>query len=252
MLGNAVLRYFDMKRDDYQVITTQSRWGDAEFVEEMNKVDADFIINCIGVIPQKKPQTEMYKLVNHDLPVFLETLGIPVIHPTTDCEFSGTIPKDQKYTKADIRNVTDDYGASKASISQLIEKDFVNTKMMRVSIIGHELNSHTSLLDWFLNSEGEVQGYVNHYWNGITTLEWAKQCEHLMNAWETSPRLNQYGTSEVRSKCDLLLDIRDVYGKQITVKPFIAPTGANKCLESDISLPPITSQLRELKKFYYK
>jgi dTDP-4-dehydrorhamnose reductase len=64
--------------------------------------------------------------------------------------------------------------------------------MIRVSIIGHELSSNYSLLDWFLNSDGTVNGYDDHYWNGVTTLAWAKICSSIMNNWDTVPTLNQY------------------------------------------------------------
>ena len=185
-----------------------------------------------------------------ELPALLERLGIPTVLPSTDCEFSGQISNPKKYTKKDTRDAQDEYGKSKAEISRLVETSFKNTKIIRTSIIGHEERTHLSLLDWFLNSEGTVNGYTNHYWNGITTLEWAKLCKNLIENWNNSPILNQYGTQEIRSKYDLLNDIKDVYSKNININPFESPTEVNKCLESDREIPPITEQLKELKLFY--
>ena len=134
-----------------EIITTEKRWGDTTFKSKLENTDASVIINCIGAIPQKKPSDERYIDINVNLPIFLESLGKRIIHPTTDCEFSGDLDQSEAYTKLHQRDAKDAYGKSKAKISELIENSFKNTKMIRVSIIGHELSSNFSLLDWFLN-----------------------------------------------------------------------------------------------------
>ncbi len=249
MLGNAVYRYFSTLTN-YDIHTLETRFGEPTFTDEIKKIFPDYIVNCIGIIPQKNPAAELYTKINIELPVALEELGIPVVHPSTDCEFSGNIGNASLYSKKDIRDAKDDYGKSKAVISEKIEKEFKNTKIIRTSIIGHEEKTHLSLLDWFLNSEGEVNGYTNHYWNGITTLEWAKQCQNLIENWESHPALNQYSTGDIRSKFDLLNDIKEVYTKDIKVNPFEATETVNKCLTSDKEIPTIKEQLKELKEFY--
>ena len=251
MLGNAVFKYFSAKKN-YLVTTTDEKWDDVSFKQKLKDTDADIIINCIGIIPQGKPPISDYQKVNVNLPIFLETLGKKIIHPSTDCEFSGNIPSDIKYKKTDKRNARDDYGKSKADISRLIENNFKNTKSIRTSIIGHEVSSHLAFLDWFLNSSDQVNGYINHYWNGITTLEWAKLCEKLIENWNTSPVLNQYGTKKNMSKYDVLEIIKNVYKKDIHILKFEAPENSNKCLESDIEIIPLKEQLKELKTFYNK
>jgi dTDP-4-dehydrorhamnose reductase len=252
MLGRAVHLYFTTKKNDFVVLTINERWGTEDFKKILQEADVEVIINCIGLIPQKKPSNEEYERVNVDLPIFLETLGKKIIHPSTDCEFSGNIDTDIKYSKQDVRDAEDVYGKSKAKISVLIEKSFTNTKIIRTSIIGHELNSHLSLLDWFLFSEEAVNGYINHYWNGITTLEWAKLCAEIINNWDKFPVLNQYGTLEIRSKYVLLNEIKHVYNKNIKINNFKALEKVNKCLESDKHIKPIREQLQELKSFYKK
>lgn len=252
MLGNAVYKYFSKKPEDFSLFTITDRWGTEEFKKNKTLLEADYIINCVGIIPQKKPSTEAYQKVNVELPIFLETLGKKVIHPSTDCEFSGELEPSEMYTKKSIRDAEDVYGKSKADISKMIESSFKNTKIIRTSIIGHEEGTNLSLLDWFLHTEGNVNGYTNHYWNGITTLEWAKRCEEVIKFWDNYPALTQYGTDGVRSKHELLNDIREIYQKEITITPFEAPTGANKCLLSDTPIKPIKDQLTELKAFYMK
>jgi dTDP-4-dehydrorhamnose reductase len=251
MLGNAVESYL-RKTGKYEIVTIEARYGASDFGPTIVALNSDVIVNCIGLIPQKKPRTEEYTSINVDLPIFLETLGKKIVHPTTDCEFLGDISSDRMYTKANIRDASDPYGLSKAIISKRIEEDFKNTKMLRVSIIGHELNSHNSLLDWFLNSEDKVNGYTSHYWNGITTIEWSKLCEELIDNWDAFPVLNQYGTDQIASKYDLLTIMKEVYEKDIDIIPFATETTVNKCLASDKLLPGIREQLIELKKFYQK
>lgn len=252
MLGNAVYKYFSEQPDRFSLLTLNDRWDTEEFKNNMTLQEADYIINCIGLIPQKKPLAEEYKKINIDLPIFLETLNKKIVHPSTDCEFLGNISLQDLYTKESIRDADDAYGKSKADISKRIENTFKNTKIIRTSIIGHEEQTSLSLLDWFLSAENSVNGYSNHYWNGITTLEWAKRCEELINNWDAFDILTQYGTIPIRSKYDLLQDIKRIYKKDIEIKPFETPTLVNKCLKSDRDIKSMTEQLIELKAFYGK
>jgi dTDP-4-dehydrorhamnose reductase len=249
MLGDAVRRYF-RELPAYELVSVSERWPGQSFKDAVMAADADVIINCIGKIPQRHPSEDEYLETNVDLPAFLETLDIRVIHPSTDCEFSGNLPVGSLYTKSSPRDAEDAYGRSKAIISERIETTFKNTKTIRTSIIGHERSSNVSLLDWFLSSEGTVKGYTNHYWNGITTLMWAELAKDLIEAWEDSPVLNQYGTSEVASKYAVLHIIKDIYVKDVRIEAFDAPQTVNKCLASDIEIPNLAEQLEALKSFY--
>lgn len=251
MLGNAVLQYLESTKK-FKINSVSVRYGEEGFEQAVKDCNPDFIVNCIGIIPQKKPTVDDYRRINIELPTFLETLGVRTVHPSTDCEFSGTIPPTKKYSKEDARDAEDEYGKSKADISKKIEEGFKNTKIIRTSIIGHETATSVALLDWFLNASGNVNGFTNHYWNGVTTLQWAKLCEELLEDWESFPILNQYGTEKVESKYDLLCAVKEVYGKNVTIDPFKAPQTVNKCLESDKPLPTITEQLVDLKDFYRK
>jgi len=249
MLGNAVYAYLGEKAD-VSLLTMSARWGDALFEEEIRKLEPDYIVNCIGAIPQKKPSIEMYTSINIELPTFLETLGKRVIHPSTDCEFSGNLVAGKEYTKSEVRDAEDDYGKSKALISQKIEGSFVNTKIIRTSIIGHEEATHFGLLDWFLHAENEVKGYTDHYWNGITTLMWAECAYRMMTDWESYPILNQFSSGSPLSKYEVLTLAKDVYGKQITIQSYTTGSPVNKCLSSDRILPNLKEQLQLLKAFY--
>ncbi len=251
MLGRAVIGHFSTL-PEYHIETISHRFGDEAFEAAVRESQADFVINCIGKIPQKHPVAGEYDLLNVELPTFLESTGKCIVHPSTDCEFKGTIPPGEAYTKTDIRDADDEYGMSKACISKRIEEEFQNTKIIRTSIIGHEEATSVALLDWFLSQEGKVRGYTNHYWNGITTLEWAKQCTRLIADWDNSPALNQLGTEKHHSKYDILTIARDVYEKDIEIESFTTEITVNKCLLSDRPLPDLETQLSELRSFFAK
>ena len=226
MLGNAVYSYLMGEVDT--LLTIDGRWPDDEFLTKIVSADVDYVINCIGAIPQRTKDFE----INYELPIWLDkNLECRVIHPGTDCEMDN-----------------DHYGISKVNASDYIKNDGKRTKIIKTSIIGHELNSSNSLLDWFLKSEGSVFGYTEAMWNGNTTLEWAKTCLNLMNNW------NDYEVENIIksyciSKYELLLEIAEVYEKDIEVKKNNSVV-MDKCLVGGKQKNPIGIQLRELKDFY--
>ena len=157
-----------------------------------------------------------------------------------------------KYKKNDLCDAGDDYGKSKAKISKLIINKFKNTKIIRTSIIGHETSEKKySLLDWFLSSDDFVYGFQNHYWNGITTLEWAKLSEKIITDWDMFNKLTQVGIDGL-SKYELLKIIKSVYNKEIEIGEKITEKTVNKMLETDIVVKNIKIQLIELKNFFNK
>ena len=75
-------------------------------------------------------------------------MGAKFIHYSTDCVFSGARGN---YTEDDTPDAVDVYGLSK----YLGEVVGAGALTLRTSIIGHELSSSRSLLNWFLSQEGQ-------------------------------------------------------------------------------------------------
>ena len=227
MLGNCVHKYFSSFKN-IETFSVDGRWDDDDFLTEIVNMDVDYVVNCIGAIPQRTKDFE----INYELPIWLDkNLECRVIHPGTDCEMDN-----------------DHYGISKVNASDYIKNDGERTKIIKTSIIGHELNSSNSLLDCFLNSKDSVSGYTQAMWNGNTTLEWAHACLQLMNdwdSWETETIIKSYCIS----KFELLTEIADIYDKDIEIK-LDASVVADKCLIKCKQRNPITIQLKELKEFY--
>jgi dTDP-4-dehydrorhamnose reductase len=106
------------------------------------------VINCIGLIPQRKSISSMdkeYFLVNSIFPHLLWSLckiyNAKMIQPTTDCVFSG---KGGFYLEHDIHDESNSYGSSKS----LGEPN--GCTIVRTSIIGKELVNKKSFLDCWI------------------------------------------------------------------------------------------------------
>lgn len=136
----------------------------------------NIIINCVGILikgANQNPETAI--LVNSYLPHFLKSIADEIdsklIHISTDCVFSGKIGN---YSENSFRDADDIYGRTKA-LGEISNNKHLT---LRTSIIGPELkNNGEGLLHWLLNSVGEVSGFTNMIWSGITTLELAKAIE---------------------------------------------------------------------------
>ena len=71
------------------------------------------------------------------------------------------------YNEIHPPNSKDLYGFSK----MLGELNYKNSLTLRTSIIGHELRSKLSLVDWFLSQKKTCIGYSKAYFSGFPTVE---------------------------------------------------------------------------------
>jgi dTDP-4-dehydrorhamnose reductase len=227
MLGHMV--QFFLEKKSVNITTTSLKFPSQEFKDFVLDYNGAYIINCIGAIPQK---TKIFE-INYDLPIWLEeNVKCRVIHPGTDCEMDD-----------------DDYGISKKRASSFIKLKSNKTKILKSSIIGPELNSKFSLMEWLLSSEDHVFGYSQAMWNGNTTLEWAKNCYDLMLNWETY-NIETILEGECLSKYNLLKKIKRIFSKEISILAK-EEFKCNKCLKGEIKTKNIENQLEDLKKEYY-
>jgi len=225
MLGHMVSRYLSDKCV-CEYIT--DRFPSNLFKSAVSNFDGDFIINCIGAIPQKTKDFS----INYEFPIWLcNNSSVRIIHPSTDSEHED-----------------DAYSNSKMRATNTIKVFRDKIRIIKTSIIGPEQNSHHSIFSWFLNSSENVTGYKNSLWSGITTLEWAKICYNIMNYWDSFEIENRV-QSECISKYELLCTIREVYQKDINIIPF-ENKFIDRCGHGDIISKPIKYQLEELKEFY--
>lgn len=194
--------------------------------------DCDWVINAIGLINKYVNNENLVEAVkiNVIFPRLLadvaEKSGCQVIQIATDCVFSGLR---SRYTENDIHDATDIYGKTKS----LGEINSPNMHHLRCSIIGPELKSHTSLMDWFLKQPkgAVVDGYTNHLWNGITTLHFAKICKGIIESNLALPNVQHVVPADVVSKCELLHYFSKEYSREdVCIKPTLAPQVINRSL----------------------
>lgn len=183
----------------------------------IDAVKPEIIINCVGILTKQANENPKLAIeVNSYFPHFLEELGkekgFKTIHLSTDCVFSG---KKGNYTVDDIPDAVDFYGKSKAIGELKNDRDLT----IRTSIIGPELNPNgVGLFQWFMNQEGEVNGYDKVFWTGLTTLELAKVIDKAIELDLTG--LHQIVPKEKISKYDLLNLIKEVFKKEIIINRY--------------------------------
>jgi dTDP-4-dehydrorhamnose reductase len=254
MLGRAV-SYYMSSNSAFEIVTvpTGVRWPSPEFKEALN--EADWIINCIGAIPQRTPNKADLFSVNTELPIYLMSLGKKTIHAATDCEYRGKIELGKYYDIPDYEDADDDYGISKKLVTVLAKNSYLpNFNIIRTSIIGLEETTSFSLLNWALSQfeqDKDIKGFTNHYWNGITTLEWAKVAEEIINL-DLSEAMFIQPTVDTLSKYDLLVLIKSRFAanSKSVIEPVESDKFQNKSLKANAEVNSINRQLIELKEWY--
>ncbi len=217
-----------VRREDYIIPMDNVEWRlfDANVdIVAFNLKDVDWIINAIGVIPQRKPCS--YDL-NWCLSMVLSRIGTPVIQIGTDCVFDGTTGN---YTENSPRNATDKYGLSKIWGERLD----TNSYLIRCSIVGPETHGK-SLLGWFLNQSQNavIDGYTNHLWNGVTTMAFAQVCAGIIANNTELPHIQHLVPADAVSKYELLCLFREYFKRQdITINPVEAPEPINRTLATN-------------------
>lgn len=186
-VGHAVALYF--KEHGHTVTgygkaapvdTIQGSLFDTEKIrEEVSNGSYDAVINCSAVINQDaEADKASAAFINAYLPHFLEKLtentGTVLVHRSTDCIFSG---KRGGYTSSDVPDAESFYARTKAVGEVINDKDIT----IRTSLIGPETDENGgSLFNWFYNQKGEVDGFANAIWTGLTTVEFAREIEALL------------------------------------------------------------------------
>lgn len=181
----------------------------------VKKLNPDVIINCIGVTKHIPAFSDNEKtiMVNsvwpHQLAKLSSNVGARLIHISTDCVFSG---KSGNYSEIDTPDANDLYGRSKT----LGEVTYDNHLTVRISTIGHELQTSYGLLDWFLSQKNSCKGYSRAFFSGLPTVYFAQVLASFI-----LPRPDLKGLYHISSKpidkFSLLKLISLEYGKKINI-----------------------------------
>ena len=214
----------------------------------------DFIVNCVGIIKQKKEAEDldvMYSvnaIYPNKLSVIADLFDIKLIHISTDCVFSGT---KGNYSELHKFDANDNYGISKA----LGEVKSRNCLTLRTSIIGHELYSKNSLLEWFLSQKKSVKGYKNAIFSGFTNLELSQLIIKIMESFQYLEGIYNLASSPI-NKYDLLTLIAKEYKFDIDILPYEnfsinrSLNGSKFKNETGIVIKSWEVMIKELNYFY--
>ena len=228
MLGHVLNNYLDLnsKYNLFNVsfrknLNSKTKILDVSNIDRLEKyireVKPDFVVNCIGVLVKGSNQNiknaiQINAFFPHLLIELCNELNCKLIHISTDCVFSG---KRGNYNENSIKDAIDIYGKTKS----LGEFDLEKHLCIRTSIIGPELKENgEGLLHWLLNQRGEIFGFKNVFWSGVTTLELSKAIEFSIES-DVSGLWNL--TNEIGiTKYDLLKKIINCFDlKDIDLKP---------------------------------
>ena len=184
----------------------------------VTKFKPDIVINCIGLIKQLPiaqeplPVITLNSLFPHQVAAICKDNSCRMIHVSTDCVFDGC---KGSYTEDDNLSANDLYGISKF----MGEVKYDNTITIRTSIIGHELSTNLSLIEWFLSQNGSVNGFTNAIYTGFPTVEIANIISDYIIPNEKLHGLYQVSSNPI-SKYELLKTVARVYGKEIEINPY--------------------------------
>lgn len=256
MLGRYVTKYLSA---NYEVVPITRKDFDFafanksmvnKFLDSQNFKYGDVLINCIGIIKPQIAVVGEYEsiFINSALPHVLadycDKYKINFIHATTDCIYSGD---KGSYTEEDPMDVDDIYGVSKA----LGESSKATN--IRVSIIGEEYGQARSLVEWIKSSKDKtVNGFIDHLWNGITCLEWAKLVESMLVSGEFwKGTVHAYSPKSV-TKAELVQMVSDIYDLNIKVNATHSNKACDRTLSSvklNLIKKSLSEQIKEMKEF---
>jgi len=261
MLGRYVSTYLN---DYYDVVNLSRDEVDASKVREeelraklhnLGIKKGDIVINCIGTIkPMVDALGDLNAIqVNSIFPRILanvcESMDVNMIHPTTDCVFTG---KKGSYVETDEHDISDVYGRTKS----LGEPN--NCTVVRTSIIGEEVGQGRSLVEWVKsNKDKSVFGFTNHLWNGVTCLEFAKVCRKIIDNNLYWKGIRHVFSNSV-NKLELVTLISDAYELNITVNPKETAEKCDRTLSSgtefykNFQIPSLKEQIIEMRGFSKK
>lgn len=175
---------------------------------DMGASPGDYLVNCIGWIPQKGSGETLVDatnavLANVVVPAKLKmvsvSIGMTVIQIATDCIFSG---RTGHYKEDSLPDANDLYGRSKI-LGEFVGHDQIT---IRCSIVGLSQGG-SGLLNWLMSQshEAQIDGYSNHYWNGVSTNAFANLVVGIVRNGYEMETIQHWIPKDFVSKYQLLM-----------------------------------------------
>jgi dTDP-4-dehydrorhamnose reductase len=198
---------------------------------------ARWIVNAVGITKpyahdQNAAEVENAIRINSVFPYELSAAakegGATVLQIATDCVYSG---QKGAYSENDPHDALDVYGKTK-SLGETLHPD---TQCIRCSIIGPEMGTRNYLFEWFRSQPlgGEIKGFVNHQWNGVTTFHFGKLCAGMIKSSITLPHVQHAVPTGTISKYELLKCFAEQFDRRdIKITPVSAAAVVDRTLST--------------------
>ena len=192
-------------------------------------------INAIGITKplirdDRADEIERAIEINARLPHLLAHAavisGTEIIQIATDCVYSGV---KGAYIESDPHDALDVYGKTK-SLGETFQK---NVRHLRCSIIGPEPKDFKFLIEWFRRQPkgAAVKGFINHRWNGVTTLHFARLCLGIIQRGGAPDHLVHVVPTGTITKAEMLHHFARVYQRtDVFIEDVVAGTVVDRTL----------------------
>lgn len=225
MIGSEVSKYFEEQGIHICTPATSeftddnSKWRTPNLLKIetlLERIKPRLIFNFSGKtrhqIAQKEDEVDAI-LVNVLFSAMLDEISskysIPVFTIATDCVFSGN---DGNYNEKSVKDGKDIYAISKIAG----EESTRATSHLRVSVVGLGNKKGSSLAEWFYNLpvNSKIDGYTNHYWNGIPSRMLGKVLYEVFKNEIVIPSNFHLATEGKLSKLEILYIFRDLFKRK--------------------------------------
>lgn len=216
----------------------------------IKEIKPNYIINCVGVLIKGSMQDPsnailINALLPHRLAEFSKLVGAKLIHVSTDCVFDGS---KGNYIETDNKTAQDTYGLSK-SLGEINDSENLT---LRTSIIGPELKDNgEGLFSWFMKQKGEVNGFTESIWGGVTTIELAKAI--IMSMEQNLTGLIHLTNGIPITKHDLLLLIKNEFSLNQIILNKVKGKKSDKSLKTIkdyFNVPSYQKMISEMHLYY--
>ena len=197
-----------IKRDTYDILN--DTYEKLKSLIEIHK--PEYVINCTNSF---RDTLKDMLLINSLFPQRLDKLSkilkYTFIHISTNGVFSGY---KGHYNEKDIEDANNNYGITKL----LGEK--IESIVIRTSIVGESSYNKDCIIEWLKkNKNNTIEGYTEHYWNGLTCLELAKYIEYIINNNIIWTGIRHICSCNVLSKYQLIEYINNEYKLNMHIIP---------------------------------
>jgi dTDP-4-dehydrorhamnose reductase len=192
--------------------------NEKSFIDKITSISPQYIINCIGILincsdVDSENAIFLNSYMPHRLARLADKINAKLIHISTDCVFSGD--KKESYVETDEKDGRGIYAKTKGLGEVVNGKNLT----LRTSVVGPELrNDGEELFHWFMGQSGDISGYTEAIWSGVTTTELAKAVKWSIDKNITG--LYHVTNNSSISKYALLQLLQKYTQKKINIKPF--------------------------------